>query len=265
MAKNVKQQFGHKNPIFVHEERTLIAAVDRADESSSNSQTIGRNGEVALLDLLNRYLPHTMAVRRGHFVAPNGDLSPETDLMLLDTRYPLIAHNDDGSVLAMLHSVVAAIEVKRTLNKSEIQKILHNSSITTSLQSGAFGAAMEWGIVLQKAFAYRASIKTCTIQKHFFAERESDPSRTHLSVLRILPSDFPDPERTYGAHLWLEDHNAPSHVTTVSPLSDFYYNLVQDAYYTMGARAYDMDDVAENMNQYMNWGTHPNALSEDEG
>jgi len=265
MAKNVKQQFGHENPIFVHEERTLIAAVDRAGESSPNSQIIGRNGEVALLDFLNRYLPHTMRVLRGHFVTPNGVVSPETDLMLLDTRFPLIAHNDDGSVLAMLHSVIAAIEVKRTLTKSEIQKIRNNSSTIAALQSEVFGSDLEWGTVLQKAFAYRTSIKIGTIERHFFADWESDPPMTELDVLRILPSDLPECERTFGLRMWLETQDLPSYVTTVSPLSDFYYSLVQDGYYTLGARGYDFNDVGEHMLEYMTWGTNPNAYTENEG
>lgn len=255
MAKFKKHRFGHENPIFVHEERKMIAAVDRADESSSNVQIIGRNGELALADFLNRYLPNTMRVLNGHFVTPKGVLSPETDLMLLDTRYPLIAQNDDGSALAMLHSVIGAIEVKRTLNRREIQKIKKNSATIDSLQSEVFGDDGGWSSVLQLGFGYRTKLKIDTIEKHFFTGWESDPPVTLLYVLRILESDSPEAGKSFGSHLWFENRDYPARITTRSPLSDFYYTLVQCAYDVLGTRNYGFRDVSAHIMAYMTWGT----------
>ncbi|GAB5407094.1 MAG: hypothetical protein Aurels2KO_53250 [Aureliella sp.] len=265
MAKFKKQQFGHPNPIFVHEERALLAVVDRADEASTNSQIIGRNGELALLAFLNRYLPQTMRALNGHFVTPSGDISPENDLMVIDTRYPLIAQNEDGSVLAMLHSVIGTIEVKRTLTKSENLKIRKNATAINNLQSQVFGDNSEYGSLLQLAFAYRTSIKIDTIEKHFFADWESAPPLTALEVLRIVDSDAPKNDNPFGVRIWLETGDLPSYVTTVSPLSDFYYNLVLDANYTLGARDYDFHDVGAHMLNYMTWGTYPNNYTEHDG
>src|SRR6266480_6344490 len=101
-----KHEHGTPNPIIVSEEEALLAAVDRALASSTNAQVIGRNGEIPLRDFFNRYLPYTLRAATGHFVAPSGHLSSQMDLMILDTRYPLLAQNADGSVLAMLHGVV---------------------------------------------------------------------------------------------------------------------------------------------------------------
>src|SRR5689334_15392292 len=96
--KNVKHEHGTPNPIIRTEELAMLAIVDRALASSSNSQTIGRNGERPLLDFFNRYLPYTFKAVTGHFVPPSGTLSPQIDIMLLDSRYPLLAVNADGSV-----------------------------------------------------------------------------------------------------------------------------------------------------------------------
>ena len=265
MATYRKQQFGHENPIFVHEERSLLAAVDRADRASSNSQIIGRNGEVALMGFLNRHLPPTLRIANGHFVTPHGDLSPETDLMVLDSRYPLMAQNDDGSVLAMLHSVIGTIEVKRTLTKAEIQKIRKNTLKANALQCQLHPEQSEWGAVLQMAFAYRSSIKIATIEKHFFADWESNPILPFMDVLRILKSDAPDSSKSFGVQIWLETGDLPATSTTVSPLSDFYFHLVQDAYYTLGARDYGLNDVGSHLNEYMTWGTYPNKYTQRGG
>lgn len=43
--------------------------------------------------------------------------------MILDSRYPLLAENLDGSVLVMLHSVVEAIEIKTNLTSTELKKV----------------------------------------------------------------------------------------------------------------------------------------------
>lgn len=262
MAKYAKQQFGHENPIFIHEERALLAAVDRADQSSSNSQIIGRNGELALLGFLNRYLPHTMRVCNGHFVTPKGELSPETDLLLLDTRFPLVAQNDDGSVLAMLHSVIGTIEVKRTLTKSEIQKIHKNSGTVAKLQSQAFGDDFTWASMLQRAVAYRTSIKIETIGRHFFSDWEVNPLSISLDVLRGVECESPLEGKPFGVRMWLECRSVPSYITTRAPLSDFYYGLVQDAYYTLGRRNYNFHDIGAIILRYLTWGTFPNKYTQ---
>ena len=57
-------------------------------------------------------------------MAPDGSLSPQLDVVLVDARYPLLAQNTDGSVLVMLHSVLKTIEVKTRATSSDITKAL---------------------------------------------------------------------------------------------------------------------------------------------
>jgi len=118
----IKHEHGKPNPIFVSEEQGLLAAVDKALGSTPSSQSIGRSGEIPLRDFLNRYLPYTIRAVTGHFVPPSGRLSPQIDIMILDARYPLLAENADGSVLAMLHSVIKTIEVKTRITTRDISK-----------------------------------------------------------------------------------------------------------------------------------------------
>lgn len=48
----------------------------KALSSSSNSQTIGRNGELPLISFFNRYFPPTFRAAKGHFITPIGEVSP---------------------------------------------------------------------------------------------------------------------------------------------------------------------------------------------
>lgn len=117
----MKHEFGTPNPIIMAEERSILSTVDRAVASSGNPQVIGRNGELPLRDFLSRYLPPTLRAETGHFLSPSGELSSQQYVMILDSRYQLLASNPDGSVLAMLHGLLSVLEVKTTLDpRSEV-------------------------------------------------------------------------------------------------------------------------------------------------
>lgn len=45
-SKIVKHGHGTPNPIIMREEELMLAQVDKVLASTSNSQTIGRNGEI---------------------------------------------------------------------------------------------------------------------------------------------------------------------------------------------------------------------------
>jgi hypothetical protein len=131
--RNVKHHHGTANPIIQQEEAMMIAAVDKAIAASGNAQIIGRNGELPLIQFFNRHLPYTIRAHTGHFVAPDGLLSPQLDVVLVDARYPLLAQNTDGSVLVMLHSVLTTIEVKTRATSIDVVKSLDNARIIHEL------------------------------------------------------------------------------------------------------------------------------------
>lgn len=252
-----KQRHGHINPIFALEECSLLAAVDKASRSSNNSQILGKNGEAAFCSFLNRHLPVSFRAVTGHFVTPSGRLSPELDVMVVDSRYPLLAQNEDGSVLTMLHSVVATIEVKLTLVKKEILKIRRNASIVEELQKEAFPNSGDGNELMQLAFAYRSGTTLETIAKHYFNKYSHLDPASVICVLRVHDRDQTTHEGSLGAHVWLEAGEQPTAVTTLAPLSDFYFHLVQSGFYTLSARAFDFGDLGEHTMLYMNWGTFP--------
>jgi len=262
----IKHQHGTPNPIMKQEEEAILVAVNRALESSSNSQTIGRNGEIPFREFLNRYLPYTLRAATGHFVSPDGELSPQIDVMILDARYPLLAVNDDGSVLAILHSLVSTIEVKTRLSTGDIKKIWKDAARIMSLASQVNGYSGEyWGAVMTCAFAYGCANKLDSLESIYEKVGTPDLTGLDINILRLHPSD-----QIENNALGVEFHFVPiskddsSDMITgyemrslpkFTPLSDLYYQLVQNAYYTLGQRNQGFTDIGRQVMDYMSWST----------
>lgn len=272
-----KKKHGAKNPVMLQEEKSILLAVDRALSSSPNSQTIGRNGELPLLDFFNRYLPPTLKALSGHFITEGGDISPQLDVLILDTRYPLLAENADGSVLAMLHSVVQIIEIKTNLRSSDIKKICSDVAKIRDLisQTDDFKSVNSFKTPIQSCLAYRIRNKLDSIIGSY--QKHSAPEKYHfdLSILRLEDRDFNDLDAGCEIHYEpitgiaiedfiekyhvSEDEISGSYLLTVRPcytvLSDIYYQVVQTSYYILGERNYSFDDIGEHIMEYMEWST----------
>lgn len=263
MAGFIKQKFGTENKIFAQEEAGFILVIKRAQNSTTNAQILGRNGEKVFHKFLNRYLPNCFRAVNGHFVTPEGVLSPEVDILLIDSRYPLISENEDGSGIVMLDSVLATIGVKLSLNKKEILTIRkHSKKISTLLSSVSEEKSV---FVPQYEFAYTSEIMLETVGQHFFLNwTEQDPA-SDLYIMRIHPSDLTENFGLIGAQVWLEPdekESFPCISTSKAPLSDFYYRLVQMAFWTLEERSHSFIEIGNNLNKYMTWGTYPNRYTE---
>lgn len=257
MAKFKMQRHGHINPVINQEEIALIAAVDKSLSSTSNSQVLGRNGEKEIITFLTRYLPNCFRTVSGHFVTPSGKLSPQIDALIIDSRYPLLSENEDGSVVAMLHSVLAAVEIKLSIDKSETCKMRRNAKIIEELSFEVFDPADLDQAVVQPSLAYRAKSRLKTIAKHFFAGDQPHHPAAALTILRIQESDQIGNEGPLGVLIAREVDKTPFISTTLAPLSDFYYRLVQDMLYELSTRNFGFYDVGVHLNSYMRWGTYP--------
>ena len=265
--KSYKHKHGSPNPIIQQEEKAILLSVDRALNSSPNSQTIGRNGELPLLTFLNRYLPPTLKAVSGHFVTPHGELSPQIDIMIVDSRYPLLSENSDGSVLAMLHSIICVIEVKTNLSSKDIKKSWDDSVKIMKLASSIDGyGGHEWGSISSKVFAYRCSQRLDTIEEAYISAGKPLKASLDISILRFPEKDQPEKVEIGGElHFGppFEDEKEvgpvdgfwPGLGASYTPLSDFYYHLVQNSYYTLGTRDFSLTDIGEHFMLYMSWAT----------
>jgi hypothetical protein len=269
--RNVKHHHGTVNPIIQQEEEMMIAAVDKALATSGNAQIIGRNGELPLIQFFNQHLPYTIRAHTGHFVAPDGSLSSQLDIVLVDARYPLLAQNADGSVLVMLHSVLKTIEVKTRAISSDVTKALANARIIHALSSqieltGEDRATKFW--INTDLFCYRLRHRLDTIYKKYTdvgAPKNDDPLDTY--VLRVPDADCPagvmvgamlhfEPPFREDEGTELEGVWTPGCSLQHNPLSDLYYGTMQDAYYVLAERNFSFGDIGNHLNTYMSWSTY---------
>ena len=268
-----KQEHGEPNPIFREEECRILSAKDQS-LACGNPQIIGRNGEIPVIDFLRRYLPNAFRVETGFFITPEGKLSPQLDILVLDSRYPLLSHNSDGSVIAMLHAVVYVIEVKTTVGKREVKAVLDAAEKICALSTSVF-PRNQYGALGMLAIGYGTNLRLDTVEGHFFDSkykvRECD-----LTLLRVDASEVGADDAVVGAILHWEpdvpdypEHAIPLRLAEIpinawtetawfthAPLSDLYYTLVQQAYYTIGARHFVFNDIGAHMMAYMSWGTY---------
>jgi hypothetical protein len=267
----MKHEFGTPNPIIMTEERSILSTVDRAVTSSGNPQVIGRNGELPLRDFLSRYLPPTLRAETGHFLTPSGEVSPQIDVMILDARYPLLASNPDGSVLATLHGLLSVLEVKTTLRTRDLKPMWENATRITQLAAEVsdFGDSA-YGAVRVDALAYRLGSSLSSIESAYMKAADPDAAGLDLYVLRVPDAEQP-PRGEIGAFLHYEPVPAedeaklpeneeriewiPTCLLSHTILSDIYYRTVQDSYYSLSARKWSFGDIGEQVMNYMTWAT----------
>jgi len=244
---------------MAEEAQALLLAVDRALASGGNSQSIGRSGEIPLRDFLNRYLPYTLRAETGHFVTPQGNLSPQIDIMILDARYPLLSRNADGSILAMLHAVITTIEVKSNISTKDLSKVWKDSEYIEAIAREAY-PSFGWQSVACCAFAYRSRNRLRTLSQRFF--ETGAKSKGYLDLyLMILPEKDQGSSMGAGAYLHFEAGPHPEHANTevLTPmlvpmhtvLSDFYYRIIQDSYYTLSSRGQDFNSIGQQIMDYL--------------
>jgi hypothetical protein len=107
------------------------------------------------------------------------------DVLILDSRYPLLSHNKDGSVIAMLHSVVHVIEVKTSVGKRDISAVLKGAAKVFALSTSVFPKHLHGAIGIV-AIGYGSSIRLSTIEAHFF-DRAYQVRECDLLLLRVRP------------------------------------------------------------------------------
>lgn len=266
--KSYKHIHGTPNIIMQQEEKSILLSVEKALASTSNSQIIGRNGELPMLNFLNKYLPNTLRAVTGHFITPSGKISSQVDIIIMDSRYPLLSQNEDSSVLVMLHSVLWAIEVKTNLKSSDIVKSWNDATNIMKLAAEVefYGDVGNFASITTNLIAYKCGQKLDTIEKAY--EKNAKPLLTGLDIyiLRFPKNEMPD-NMEIGGMLHMEppfddeEENGPfdgywsCFGAQHTPLSDFYYSLIQNCYYTLGTRDFSFTDIGLHVMKYMSWST----------
>ncbi len=243
----IVREHGKSNPILIKEENYLLATIDQALSTTSRNRSIGKNGEIPVIAFLKRYLPYSFNVVTGNFISPNGRLSPPIDILILDARYPLLAENSDGTALAMLHSVVHTISVKKRITASDISKAWEETVTILNLVSEVdrFDSDLSC-FICSYVLAYRTSYRLDTLNKTFISLGEPAKASLDISILRLSKKDQIN-AMDVGVELHYEPVDKenstgepegfiPTTRISYTMLSDIYYNLVQNGYAALASR-----------------------------
>ncbi|PYT03978.1 MAG: hypothetical protein DMF60_16705, partial [Acidobacteria bacterium] len=114
---------------WMRDHSNLLAVSFRSSGRIKHNVTKGESREHQILDTLSNLLPARTSVESNVVIVDAADAqSPKFDGALVDrTFWPRIFADNSTSVV-MLDSVLAAIEVKSSLNKSELKDIFSKSS-----------------------------------------------------------------------------------------------------------------------------------------
>jgi hypothetical protein len=99
-------------------DRSLAAEAGRAG-LSNHPTMIGDQRERALVQALREFLPPLVRVGTGKVFDSAGTMSPQTDIVIHDGRYPVF--NQGNSALFPAEGVIATIEVKSRLDAASLE------------------------------------------------------------------------------------------------------------------------------------------------
>jgi hypothetical protein len=272
MAKYRMYQDGASAPVARAEEEVMLAAVDRGLAPAQSGHAVGESGfTVPLRDFLNGYLPPSLRAVAGRVIAPDDQVSTEVGVLIVDSRYPLLSEDLDGFVVAMLHSVVAIIQVRCVLAGSAIEEMWKYALQTTELATQVEGyAGLGNEAIATCGFAYRAADGLDALEELYRREVKPDVAGFDLTILRLREDDqvsrgFPGVEfcrktaspggnRTEAVEIQVHFH--------LNPLSSFCRNLVSNAYRTLGFRNTTYDEVEGCFGEYPSWSSYLSACLE---
>jgi len=144
--------------MVAHFRKLLLDFEVRCGEAQvSHAGERGRLLEGSLMQSLRSLLPARVGLGTGQIVgAANGEPSRQIDLVLYDAlNFPLLL-NDPSYQLFMTESVLAAIAVKSTLDKAELEDAAANVSSAKAMRKFPEG---KHPATLGAVFAYRTSWK----------------------------------------------------------------------------------------------------------
>lgn len=111
----------------------LVAAQADVAGGTGDSGTTGKIREIIVQKFLRPHLPKNLDIRSGVIIDQDGKRTNQQDCVILDTRLPLVDVGSDTDAILISESVVATVEVKSFLNKTELFRSLEASALIKSL------------------------------------------------------------------------------------------------------------------------------------
>lgn len=252
---------GIVNERFSAEQKVMLAEIEKSE--GGNNSSLGDNGETLLIGFLNRYLPPQFRAYKGHYRKISGHLSREIDVMILDSRFPILNETSNGVVHAMQHALLATVEVKRTLGKEQILTIRKDIATLVADRAEKPELTMDdgdlWTEPSTMVFSFRSEATLKTLARHFFQEPVAWCDMfivEHGFECGGEPKDMGAMIRVEGE----EDRYEGMVCRVRTPLSDFYYMLVEHAFAVLAARDLSDHAMRDVISSYYSWSTAPGSF-----
>jgi hypothetical protein len=224
-----------QNPRFLQEEEFMLQAIGSVFPSDQTSFSTENRGLVPLYDFFCRYLPPMVAPAMGRIGFPNCEVSRPIDILILDSRYPLLSFYPDGLVIAPLHSVLAAIAVIPTLTLATVAELKEGIDYVNSLASPLL---LDDGSMKCAGFVYRSDLKLSEIESS-----EQGQKNSSITIMRFSQENQGN-ESLIG---YVDGAVSPN------PLDVFYSDLVRDLFRILAIRQYDQDGLQSRLALYKDW------------
>jgi Domain of unknown function (DUF6602) len=184
---------------------------------------------------LRQILPNIFTVhRRCKILDRFGQISLEADIVVTDSRFPILAFNEDDTKLLPFESVITLVELKSTLDGSTIHDVLEkagNWSVykvqNCKQQKKRYRLGSPpgfWSVSL------RSNVYLKTTLKHIYSFCRESPFaiEAHHYVLRLKAQEWPSKDSPIGTYMWWEELKQLCWNKTESPLSDCMMMLFEE-------------------------------------
>lgn len=120
--------------------RKMLLELEEIRGRYSHAKTKGDSGEEIVREFLRDRLPKSVGVTSGQVIDATGTLSREIDVIIYDAMHSpmLFSGERAGSVLVPAEAVIAVVEVKFRLRRSELASIRENCRSVKTLQRTAY-------------------------------------------------------------------------------------------------------------------------------
>ncbi len=165
----------------------------------------GRYKEIIFMNIIRRFLPKHLSVGSGFVISPNDELSTQIDIIIYDSRFPLIFSESDF-VICSYQNVVGIIEIKTKIYLNQLEEIIEKAHrngelIGNHIFNGIFAYDNQFDLAdTSKASSIRLKevleknkgfVNHISFGENFFVRYWEKQNKNYYSIYRIEKFSFP--------------------------------------------------------------------------
>lgn len=203
--------------IFEQLNRMLLQKSEEAGVLRHNLER-GLSNEQALRSLLREFLPAKYGVAKGKVINSDGEMSDQCDIIVYDGLHcPKLFIDENQNQLLPIEGVYAVVEVKTTLNKSQLEEAFENLHSVYRVAGGRYcftnNEKVDYYPPSLDVLAFTGT-KLTTLKRHFDMLSHQFPVANSFSSYSIRSPGYKDHNgRRYLVHrLWMIGNGAVFHM-----------------------------------------------------